>query len=151
MRAVAGGRLQVRVAAMPELASAAITHYNINNAARARLSVLGSACFLKHATFMKERCCVHRRSFSHLDLLHPCRVVVLDNLDNSSEEAVKRVAELSGKAGENLSFFLVCCFRDFESILLFGLPTHSFGALFEWYAASSWRVPSKAARYSPRL
>ena len=48
-------------------------------------------------------------SSSNLAFLYACRVVVLDNLDNSSEEAVKRVAELSGKAGENLSFFLVCC------------------------------------------
>ncbi|CAI5464939.1 unnamed protein product [Closterium sp. Yama58-4] len=35
------------------------------------------------------------------------RVVVVDNLDNSSEQAVKRVAELAGENGRNLQFFKV--------------------------------------------
>lgn len=37
-------------------------------------------------------------------LLGGCRVVVVDNLDNSSETAVTRVAELAGKFGGNLTF-----------------------------------------------
>jgi hypothetical protein len=35
------------------------------------------------------------------------RVVVIDSLDNSSEESVKRVADLAGKNGHNLYFFQV--------------------------------------------
>lgn len=35
------------------------------------------------------------------------RVVVVDNLDNSSEEAIRRVAELAGENGRNLTFFKV--------------------------------------------
>lgn len=34
-------------------------------------------------------------------------VVVIDNLDNSSEEAVKRVAQLAGKYGDNLTFYKI--------------------------------------------
>ncbi|GJP49992.1 hypothetical protein CLOM_g9149 [Closterium sp. NIES-68] len=35
------------------------------------------------------------------------RVVVVDNLDNSSEEAIERVVELTGDKGRNLTFFKV--------------------------------------------
>lgn len=40
-------------------------------------------------------------------LLGGYKVVVIDNLDNSSEEAVRRVAQLAGKYGQNLSFHQV--------------------------------------------
>lgn len=37
-------------------------------------------------------------------LLGGYRVVVIDNLDNSSEEAIKRVVQLAGEYGDNLTF-----------------------------------------------
>lgn len=37
-------------------------------------------------------------------LLGGFKAVVVDNLDNSSEVAIKRVQELAGKFGPNLSF-----------------------------------------------
>lgn len=40
-------------------------------------------------------------------LLGGYMVVVIDNLDNSSEEAVKRVAQLAGKYGDNLTFYKI--------------------------------------------
>ncbi|GLJ38952.1 hypothetical protein SUGI_0794090 [Cryptomeria japonica] len=40
-------------------------------------------------------------------LLDGYKVVVIDNLDNSSEEAVRRVAKLAGEYGHNLSFHQV--------------------------------------------
>ena len=40
-------------------------------------------------------------------LLGGYRVVVVDNLDNSSEVAIKRVEELAGEFGKNLSFLQV--------------------------------------------
>ncbi|CAI5525066.1 unnamed protein product [Closterium sp. Naga37s-1] len=47
-------------------------------------------------------------SHTCVQLLHEgYRVVVVDNLDNSSEQAVKRVAELAGENGRNLQFFKV--------------------------------------------
>ncbi|KAH9316506.1 hypothetical protein KI387_025133, partial [Taxus chinensis] len=48
-------------------------------------------------------------------LLGGYKVTVIDNLDNSSEEAIKRVAELAGKYGENLSFHQVDL-RDKEAM-----------------------------------
>ncbi|BFI19997.1 UDP-glucose 4-epimerase [Marchantia polymorpha subsp. ruderalis] len=46
-------------------------------------------------------------------LLEGYKVVIVDNLDNSDEEAVKRVVDLSGKHGVNLYFFKVdICNRD---------------------------------------
>ncbi|GKV51927.1 hypothetical protein SLEP1_g58540 [Rubroshorea leprosula] len=36
------------------------------------------------------------------------RTVVVDNLDNSSDVALKRVEELAGEFGNNLSFHQVC-------------------------------------------
>lgn len=35
-------------------------------------------------------------------------VLIIDNLDNSCEEAVHRVRKLAGECGENLKFFEVC-------------------------------------------
>lgn len=35
-------------------------------------------------------------------------VVIIDNLDNSCEEAVNRVRKLAGEFGRNLTFFKVC-------------------------------------------
>ncbi|CAI5964577.1 unnamed protein product [Closterium sp. NIES-65] len=47
-------------------------------------------------------------SHTCVQLLHEgYRVVVVDNLDNSSEQAVKRVAGLAGENGRNLQFFKV--------------------------------------------
>jgi UDP-glucose 4-epimerase len=40
-------------------------------------------------------------------LLGGYRVVVIDNLDNSSEEAIKRVVQLAGEYGDNLTFHKV--------------------------------------------
>eukprot|EP00249_Psilotum_nudum_P027599 c3546_g1_i1 orf=284-1381(+) len=40
-------------------------------------------------------------------LLQGYKVVIVDNLDNSVEEAVKRLTELAGKYGQNLHFFEV--------------------------------------------
>ncbi|KAL5998970.1 UDP-glucose 4-epimerase GEPI48 [Asimina triloba] len=39
-------------------------------------------------------------------------VVVVDNLDNSSETSIKRVAELAGKSGKNLTFHKFHGFKD---------------------------------------
>lgn len=44
-------------------------------------------------------------------LLGGYRTVVVDNLDNSSEIAVRRVKELAGDLGKNLSFHKVVQFR----------------------------------------
>ena len=41
-------------------------------------------------------------------LLERYCVVVIDNLDNSCEEAVHRVHKLAGEFGANLKFFKVC-------------------------------------------
>lgn len=41
-------------------------------------------------------------------LLGGFKTVVVDNLDNSSEIAIKRVAELAGELGKNLEFHQVC-------------------------------------------
>lgn len=41
-------------------------------------------------------------------LLERYCVVVIDNLDNSCEEAVRRVRKLAGEFGKNLEFFKVC-------------------------------------------
>ncbi|KAL0305099.1 UNVERIFIED_CONTAM: UDP-glucose 4-epimerase GEPI48 [Sesamum calycinum] len=41
-------------------------------------------------------------------LLGGYKAVVVDNLDNSSEIAVKRVQELAGEHGSNLSFHKIC-------------------------------------------
>jgi FlaA1/EpsC-like NDP-sugar epimerase len=58
-------------------------------------------------------------------LLEGYKVVIVDNLDNSCEEAVHRVRELAGKNhGRNLIFKLVCvCTCDhFFFLVLFFFP-----------------------------
>lgn len=54
-------------------------------------------------------------------------VVVVDNLDNSSEFSVKRVEEIAGDAGKNLVFHQVVWLHDFESIKM--LPATGFNFL----------------------
>lgn len=44
-------------------------------------------------------------------LLDGYKVVILDNLVNSCEEAVRRVVDLAGKQGKNLVFHKVCSFK----------------------------------------
>lgn len=41
-------------------------------------------------------------------LLGGYRVAVIDNLDNSCEEAIEKVVQLAGKYGGNLTFHQVC-------------------------------------------
>lgn len=41
-------------------------------------------------------------------LLDGYKVVILDNLANSSEEGLRRVVDLAGKQGEKLVFYKVC-------------------------------------------
>lgn len=41
-------------------------------------------------------------------LLDGYKVVIVDNLVNSCEEAVRRVVHLAGKQGKNLVFYEVC-------------------------------------------
>lgn len=54
-------------------------------------------------------------------LLGGFKVVVVDNLDNASEIAVKRVAEIAGEVGKkNLVFHKVQGLRILTSFLLFG-------------------------------
>ncbi|KAL2611606.1 hypothetical protein R1flu_023298 [Riccia fluitans] len=51
-------------------------------------------------------------------LLEGYKVVIVDNLDNSDEEAVKRVGDLAGKNKANLHFFIVdICNRDALSLI----------------------------------
>lgn len=40
-------------------------------------------------------------------LLGGFRAIVVDNLDNSSEEAIRRVGEIAGESRENLTFYKV--------------------------------------------
>ena len=46
-------------------------------------------------------------------------VVVVDNLDNSSEVAINRVEELAGKFGRNLSFHQVRWTVELSDFILF--------------------------------
>jgi UDP-glucose 4-epimerase len=46
-------------------------------------------------------------------LLDGYKVVIVDNFDNSCEEALQRVVELAGKNGKNLIFYQVdLCNKD---------------------------------------
>ena len=66
-------------------------------------------------------------------LLGGYKAVVVDNLDNSSEISLKRVQELAGKQGSNLTFhkvfYLVKTAFLFHSYLGFWVLIEFFGAL----------------------
>lgn len=61
-------------------------------------------------------------------LLGGYKIVVIDNLDNSSEIAVKRVKEIAGEKGSNLTFHKVYFF--FMFFLYIG----------SWFFVFGWRI-----------
>lgn len=61
-------------------------------------SSLGTILVTGGAGYIGSHCCVQLLEEGY-------RVVVVDNLDNSSEEALERVKEIVGEKGKNLTFF----------------------------------------------
>lgn len=71
-------------------------------------------------------------SHTVLQLLKGCfRVVVVDNLDNSSQVAVERVRELAGEFGKNLAFHRV-------RIVALPLPVLGFNSISDFFSTVSF-------------
>lgn len=76
-------------------------------------------------------------SHTVLQLLKGCfRVVVVDNLDNSSQVAVERVRELAGEFGKNLAFHRVRI--ETLPILGFNLVSDFFSRLLSYLCVRTY-------------